>query len=237
MGQMDRTLKSKLEKVESETKELSQSYIEDLNLSPQVDEGICRYLVHRLEGDPAEVVRQAASEGKSGIEQYRILAQLCDPAAAGRNWQDAKSLYHPTQASSMQNLLAHIAEWKQLELRCHSRSGEKVPGTMRLLALLNMCPPKLYDQLMNLPAVANFSISFDELEHMIVSAVHRTWGPRNHGINSVETGHEDESGEMGEEFMLDGELYRLELKNGKRTPINVPQKTSFTSKTFKGRVL
>ena len=34
MGQMDRTLKSKLEKVESETKELSESYIADLNLSP-----------------------------------------------------------------------------------------------------------------------------------------------------------------------------------------------------------
>ena len=69
LGQMDRTLKAKLEKVESETKELSQSYLEDLNLSPQIDDGICRYLVHRLEGDPAEVVKTVST--KPGVEQFR----------------------------------------------------------------------------------------------------------------------------------------------------------------------
>ena len=105
-------------------------------------------LVHRLEGDPAEVVRTQASAKRPGIEQYRCLAQLCDPAAGGRNWVDSKHLYHPQPAKSLQDLPAHIAEWESLEMRVHARTGEAVPPTLRNMALLEMCPERLYSQLM-----------------------------------------------------------------------------------------
>ena len=105
-----------------------------------------RFLLHRLEGDPAEVVRSASK--KPGVEQYRCLAQLCDPTASGRNWVDSRSLYHPSPASSVQALPAKIAEWETLETRCKERSGESVPATLRTLALLDMCPERLRETLM-----------------------------------------------------------------------------------------
>ena len=133
-----------------------------------------RFLVHRLTGDPAEIVRTAAA--KPAAEQYRCLAQLCDPAAGGRNWSDAKALYHPTSAPNLQSVPARIAEWKSLETRCQARSGEKVPPTLRSMALLNLCPPSLYDQLMLQAPVATGKIPFDELESLIMTAVHRGGG-------------------------------------------------------------
>ena len=101
---------TKLEKIESQTTELTQEQIESLNISPQTDAEIRRFLVHRLAGDPAEIVRTKQSEGKAGVEQYRALAYFCDPAAGGRNLNEASALYHPQPASSIQTLPSRIAE-------------------------------------------------------------------------------------------------------------------------------
>merc|ERR1711994_826398 len=113
--------------IEGQTTELTDEQLTKMAIDPFADTEIRHFLVHRLEGDPAEVVRTQASANKPGLEQYRCLAQLCDPTAGGRNWLDSKHLYHPTQASSIQGLPAHIAEWKNLEMRVKSRSGEVVP--------------------------------------------------------------------------------------------------------------
>ena len=110
LAQLDPALKQKLERVEAMSSTLSDEYIEALKISDHVDSEIRRFLVHRLDGDPAEVVRNSAD--KPGIEQYRCLAQLCDPAAGGRDWQDARHLYYPTPATTLQNVHAKIAEWK-----------------------------------------------------------------------------------------------------------------------------
>ena len=109
-SQFDSTLMVKLETIETQTQPLSPEFIEGLEITPQADAEIRRLLVHKLEGDPAEVIRTQASQGKSGLEQYRCLAQLCDPAAGGRNLLDAKHLFHPPPASSLQTLPARIAE-------------------------------------------------------------------------------------------------------------------------------
>ena len=167
LSQMDDTLTAKLETIESQTKELSPEFIESLNISPQVDSEIRRFLVHRLEGDPAEVIREKASQKKSGLEQYRCLSQLCDPAAAARNMSDSKHLFHPPPASSVQTLLARIAEWKNLEIRCKARSGEVIPASLGTRSLLEMCPSELQKTLYAQPTVANGTISFDDLEALL----------------------------------------------------------------------
>ena len=87
LSMWDPTLNEKLEGVECMAAELSDDYISSLNISPQTDAAIKRLLVHRLKGDPGEIVRNKAR--KSGVEQYRSLAQLCDPSAGGRNFVDA----------------------------------------------------------------------------------------------------------------------------------------------------
>ena len=83
LAQMDPGLQETLEAVESQSTELTPEYIQSLNISPEVNAAIKRFLVHKLDGDPAEVVRNASK--KHGLEQYRLLAQLCDPTVSGRN--------------------------------------------------------------------------------------------------------------------------------------------------------
>ena len=139
LAQMDPGLQETLEAVASQSTELTPEYIQSLNISPEVNASIKRFLVHKLDGDPAEVVRNASK--KHGLEQYRLLAQLCDPTVSGRNWNDARWLYHPSPASSIASLPAKIAEWKNLEIRLKARSGETMPTTLRTLALINLCPP------------------------------------------------------------------------------------------------
>ena len=105
---VEESLGPKLASVEGMTTELTPEAISAMNISDRADAAIKRFLVHRLDGDPAEVVRNSAN--KAGIEQYRCLAQLCDPSVEGRNWADAQHLYSPTPAGSVQAIPAKLAE-------------------------------------------------------------------------------------------------------------------------------
>ena len=226
----DDTLRDKLESIESIASPLTPEFIESMNISPKVNATIKRMLVHRLEGEPAEVVRSVAQA--HGLEQYRMLAQLCDPSAGGRNWVDVQRLHHPSPAPNMHSLLSKIAEWKSLEVRVKARSGGAIPPTLRILALINLCPEFLQKRLYDMPEVATGKATFAEVENLITLAVHRS---SKSGINSMEPtdSHEDSEVEIG------GELFKLELKNGRRTATKVarpgapgPKKSA---KEFKGK--
>ena len=99
LAQLDEKLEPVLERVEAMTSELTTEFVNSQDIPDRVDKEIKRFLKHRLDGDPAEVVRN--SKDKSGLEQFRVLAQLCDPTVGGRNWHDVQQLYHPTPASSL----------------------------------------------------------------------------------------------------------------------------------------
>ena len=122
-------------------------------MDPTANLEVKRFLVHRLSGEPAEVVRNVSK--KHCLEQWRVLAQMCDPSASGRNFTDARMLYNPRCVSQLSQLPARLAEWKNLETKCLSRSGEQVPPTLRVLALLNMCPTSLQEKLYINPDVAS----------------------------------------------------------------------------------
>ena len=141
LSQYDGSLPQKLLEIESKAQELTQEFIDAQFVPEDVDLEIKRFLIHRLESDPEAVVRSANNEGKSGLEQYRRLAQFCDPSAHGHNWTDAQHLFHPSAAPTLQAVPSRILEWKNLETRCKARSGESVPDTLRVLALLSICPP------------------------------------------------------------------------------------------------
>ena len=179
LTQYDATLAEKLELIESKAEPLTDAFIRDQNISEQTNLQIKRFLVHRLAGDPGEVVREARR--KHALEQYRILAQLCDPAAAGRSWSDSQSLYHPSAATSIMALPAKIVEWKNLETRCKTRTGESVPPTLRTMVLLNLCPTALKEKLMTQPEVGTGRISFDDPEALIMTNVHQNWDRKGAG--------------------------------------------------------
>ena len=126
-------------------------------------------------------MRTKQSEGKAGVEQYRALAYFCDPAAGGRNLNEASTLSHPQLAPSIQALPSRIAEWKNLEIRVKARSGETMPTTPRNLALINLCPHELQKKLYDNTAVATGTMPFDELENLIMTNVHQKWTDRRVG--------------------------------------------------------
>ena len=102
-----------------------------------------------------------------------------------------------------------------------------MPTTLRNLALLNLCPQSLRDRLYDNTAVATGTMPFDELENLIMTNVHQKWSDRKVGLHNIEP---EQTGDgLGDTtFELGGEIYKLELKNGRRTPVkqNVPNRKS-----------
>ena len=64
--------------------------------------------------------------------------------------------------------------------------------------------------------MASGKIKFEELENMILTMVHQKWNDRGSNTNSCEIGPAE-----GEEFEVNGEIYKLEFKGGKPTPVKV----------------
>ena len=77
MRQYHANFPERLEAIEAMTQEIPNEYLQQHGIPITAETELRRFLVHRLEGDPAEVVRSMAK--KNGLEQYRCLAQLCDP--------------------------------------------------------------------------------------------------------------------------------------------------------------
>ena len=121
----DETLNAKLEAIETKAAPLTDDYIASLNISESTNAAIKRLLVHKLEGEPAEVVRSVSR--KHGLEQYRTLAQLCDPAAGGRDWADVQKLYHPSASTNLQSVPARIAEWNPSNCGAEKEQGRPCP--------------------------------------------------------------------------------------------------------------
>ena len=86
-----------------------------------------------------------------------------------------------------------------------------MPPTLRNMALLNICPVSLQQTLMTQPQVATGKIPFNELEGLIMTSVHRQGAK---GLNNVELVGPTKSEPDGC-FEMEGELYKLELRDGK----------------------
>ena len=78
----------------------------------------------------------------------------------------------------------------------------------------------LQQQLMMQSNVATGQISFDDLETLIMTAVHRSWNDKKY-IHNIEHSTDD-NGAVEESFELGGEIYKLEIRNGKKFPVKIP---------------
>ena len=130
------------------------------------------------------------------MEQWRRLAALfVDPLAAGRSLDD--------QA------------WENLEQRHRERTGDQLLEDMRLAVLLSMCPTDLEKEL---AAQQHMFLDYAQMKAHIVTVINS----RTRGLAPIMMGNLSEkdsnrhasSGESVESD--DGELYRLEIRNGKK---------------------
>ena len=95
-----------------------------------------------------------------------------------------------------------------------------------------MCPSNLYQTLMMQPDIASGQISFEKLKDLILAHVHQGWSQKRPGLHMVEQG--PAGNPSPEEFEINGEVYRLEMRNGRKVPVKSPKKGP-AGKSFKGK--
>ena len=103
------------------------------------------FLISRTEGEALEVVRGAEQE--QGVEQWRRLAALDGPLAAGRSLDDSRQILSPPDAAKLDDLSHAIRAWGNCEQRHLERTGDQLSKVMRLAVLLTMCPTDLEREL------------------------------------------------------------------------------------------
>ena len=163
--------------------------------------------------------------------QWRRLAALYDPLAAGRSLNDSRQILSPLKAAKVGDLLHAIQAWENVEQRHRERTGDQLPKGMRLAVLLSMCPADLEGEL---TAQQHFFPDYAQMKAHIVTVINnriRGPAPMMMGNLNDEASNRDA---WSDEFMEseDGDLYRLEI----RCPSNSDRIRAKATLKVKGRV-
>jgi len=205
---VDARLPEILQSVETRKEPLTETdVVTTLGVSAEVDADLRQFLVNRTEGEARQLVR--GSDSGPGVEIWRLLASHFDPLAAPRVLNESRAVMAPPRAKGMEDLAGTIQAWENLERRVFTRTGKRLPADMRMSILAQMCPADLAREL--LPQQHLFP-RYDALRNHIIGLVHsRTTGvaPMILSLDPANGGGDDAV--EGE----DGELYRLERRDGK----------------------
>ena len=93
----------------------------DFGVTNEMDQELQHFLISRTEGEALETVRGA--EREPGLEQWRRLAALYDPLAAGRSLDDSRQILSPPKVVKIEDLSHTIQAWENLEQRHRERTG------------------------------------------------------------------------------------------------------------------
>ena len=177
------------------------------SLSPETLRYIGQFLVQALDGSPAQIVSVARDEGHNVMEQWRLLAQFCDPASDARNSADRKYLHSP-------------------------RTGEKLSPSTRMETIMSMMPVAMEEELRQ-----KEGLTLETLERYIITVARRraeSAAPKT--AQSVEFSPTANDGEDNDIFMLvrgvDGKQSFVRKGNGKgygkdRGPVDMSKKECF----------
>ena len=148
----------------------------DLLVSNLQELGVTKYKDPELglKGESLEVTRGA--ERESGPEQWRRLAALYDPLAAGRSFDDSRQiLSSPKESTKIDDLSHAVHGWENFEQRHPERTAVQLHKDMRLGILLAMCPTDLEKEL-----TAHFHLFPDYAQtraHIVTVISSHTRGP------------------------------------------------------------
>ena len=95
-------LKQAMKTVEKERQPIAAQDIIDFGATMELDQELQHFLVSRTEGGALETVRGA--ERQPGLEQWRRLATMHDPLAAGRSFDDSRQILPPTKVTKLEDL-------------------------------------------------------------------------------------------------------------------------------------
>ena len=135
-----------MKKAENQKQPISVTHLQhEFGVTNEMDQELQHFLISRREGEALEIVRGA--EREPGLEQWRRLAALYDPLAAGRSLDDSRQILSPSKNAKIDDLSHTIQAWENIEQRHRERTGDQLPEDMRLAILLSMCPTDLEKEL------------------------------------------------------------------------------------------
>ena len=118
--------------LEKERQPITVQDITDFGETMELDQELQH--VSRTEGGALETVRGA--ERQPDLEQWRRLAAMYDPLAAGRSSGDSRQSLFPTKVTKPEDLSHALQAWENLEQRHQERTGDKLPKDMTPAMLL-----------------------------------------------------------------------------------------------------
>ena len=91
VGVVHVALKQAMKAAENQKPPIAVTHLQDeFNVTHELDQELQHFLISRTEGEALEIVRGA--EREPGLEQWRTLAALYDPLAAGRSLDDSRQI-------------------------------------------------------------------------------------------------------------------------------------------------
>ena len=128
---------------------------------------------------------------------------------------DSRQILSPPKATKIDDLSHTIQAGKNLAQRHRERTVDQLPKDMRLAIIFSMCPTDLEKEI---TAQQHLILDYAQMRAHIATAVNsRTRGPvpmMMGNLNEEASNHDTSSDEFVEGE--DGELYRLEARNGKK---------------------
>ena len=214
VGVVHADLKQALKNTENRKQPIATTNIQhDFGATNEIDQELQHFLITRTEGEALEVVRGA--EREPGLEQWRRLAALYDPLAAVRSLDSSRQILSPPKAVKRDDLPHAIQACENLEQRHRERPGYQLPEDMRLAIILSMCPTDLEKEL---TAQQHLFPDYAQMKAQIVRVISsRTRGLAHMMMGSLsdeDRNHRARGDELVESE--DGELYRVEIRNGKK---------------------
>ena len=137
VGVVHEALKQAMKAAENQRQPIAVTHLQhEFGVTNEMDQEVQHFLISRTEGEALEIVRGA--EREPGLEQWRRLAALYDPFAAGRSLDDSRQILSPPKAALNDDLERTIQAWEILEQRQRECTGDQLPKDMRLAILLSM---------------------------------------------------------------------------------------------------
>ena len=97
-------------------------------------------------GEARSLVRQARRP--NGAEAFRLLQVRFNPATLGRQRANLIRITNPTGGVSLDKLASEVVSWENRIVDYESRPGsDRVSDSMKMAALIHMCPSKLQEHL------------------------------------------------------------------------------------------
>lgn len=222
ISMLDASLDKHFTAAEVHDEALTAHDLERAGIAQTHDAQIQRLLILRTDSTAHHIVKGAQAEKCNSLEVWRRLATRYDPKGLGSDLLELQELTSPEKmrAKSLEGISSAIQAWEEMERRHLDRNGFALHEKLRISVLFKLIPIELTKELIRQPTKWT---SYAQLkDHLNQVQYCRTNGPAPMMMNL-----EADQGDQ-EVIMEDGEVYRLEKKNGKQYAVKRPAAAAST---------